>query len=199
MRMRDVAALAYGELRPTSSHIPPRPLVDDGNEPDRLVHGEHVPVLLRVERDHRRAAGVLPLQSKELWLGLEDHVLAYADANAHRVSVFTGCVFEDDDPEYRGVLVPRRFWKIAAWRSSEGLAAAAFVLDQTTMLKPAMTPVRPAPLGRFRTFQVPVAEVQRITGIELALLEAADVLEPVAAARPGETWRALRAAADIRL
>ncbi|HWR85465.1 MAG TPA: DNA/RNA non-specific endonuclease [Rhodoglobus sp.] len=138
-------------------------------------------------------------QSKELWLGLEDHVLAYADANDHRVSVFTGCVFAEDDPSYRGVLVPRRFWKVAAWRSSEGLATAAFVLDQSTMLKPAMTPVRPAPLGRFRTFQVPVAEVQRLTGIDLGVLEAADVLEPVAAARPVETWRRLRSAGDIRL
>lgn len=57
-------------------------------------------------------------QSKELWLGLEDHVLAYADANALRVSVLTGCVFEGDDPVYRGVGIPRRFFKIAAWQST---------------------------------------------------------------------------------
>ena len=36
-------------------------------------------------------------QSKELWNGLEDHVLAYAETNELRLSVFTGPVFADDD------------------------------------------------------------------------------------------------------
>lgn len=137
-------------------------------------------------------------QSKQLWLGLEDHVLTYAQANRHRVSVFTGCVFEDEDPVYRGVALPRRFWKIAAWRSSEGLATAGFVLDQSTMLPRPGVPVFPEPLGRFRTFQVPVAEVARITGLELGPLVDADVLEPVASALP-RPWVRLRTAEDIRL
>ena len=32
-----------------------------------------------------------------------------------RVSVFTAPVLEHDDPPYRGVRLPRRFWKVAAW------------------------------------------------------------------------------------
>lgn len=137
-------------------------------------------------------------QSKQLWLGLEDHVLAYAQAHRHRLSVFTGCVFEDDDPVYRGVALPRRFWKVAAWRSSAGLAAAAFVLDQSTMLPRPGVPVFPEPLGRFRTFQAPVTEVARITGLDLGTLVAADVLEPAPTAR-ANAWIRLRSAGDVRL
>lgn len=113
-------------------------------------------------------------------------------------SVFTGCVFEGDDPVYRGVAIPRRFFKIAAWQASTGLAAAGFVLDQSTMLTPAITPVFPAPLGRFRTFQVPVADVARITGLDFGPLVTTDVLEPVPTAML-TAWVRLRSAGDIRL
>ena len=48
-------------------------------------------------------------QSKELWLGLEDHVLRFADTTDERVSVFTAPVLDEADPLYRGVQIPRRF------------------------------------------------------------------------------------------
>ena len=54
-------------------------------------------------------------QSKDLWVGLEDHVLQFADATDQRVSVFTGPVLDAADPPYRGIRIPRRFWKVAAW------------------------------------------------------------------------------------
>ena len=56
-------------------------------------------------------------QGELLWVGLEDHVLEYAREHGHRVSVFTGPVLADDDPVYRGVQIPRMFWKVAAWAS----------------------------------------------------------------------------------
>ncbi len=76
-------------------------------------------------------------QGKDLWLGLEDYVLDHADAFDARISVFTGPVFRDDDPLYRGVWIPRKFWKIAAWTNDGKLGAAGFVLDQAPMLEPA--------------------------------------------------------------
>ncbi|WP_291885516.1 DNA/RNA non-specific endonuclease [Cellulomonas sp.] len=54
-------------------------------------------------------------QGKELWLGLEDHVLTYAGTWRQRVSVFTGPVLLDSDPVYRGCGIPRQFWKVAVW------------------------------------------------------------------------------------
>ncbi|MBM7244191.1 DNA/RNA non-specific endonuclease [Rhodococcoides fascians] len=61
-------------------------------------------------------------QSKTLWLGLEDYVLEHARPYGQRLSVFSGCIFADDDRVYRGVAIPRRFFKIAAWAQDSELA-----------------------------------------------------------------------------
>ena len=77
-------------------------------------------------------------QSKELWLGLEDHVLEFADTTDERLSVFTAPVLAADDPPYRGIRIPRRFFKVAAWTTEDAraasLAAAGFVLDQSELI-----------------------------------------------------------------
>jgi endonuclease G len=142
-------------------------------------------------------------QSKELWVGLEDHVLSFADTSDLRVSVFTGPVFADDDQRYRGVQIPRRFWKIAAWSSAGSLACAAFLLDQGELLDaldlPSALPSdTPPDLGPFRTFQLAVSQLTTLTGLGFAQLEAADRFTP----RPGlrvEDWSPLASPADIRL
>ncbi|MDN3495563.1 DNA/RNA non-specific endonuclease [Planococcus sp. APC 4015] len=139
-------------------------------------------------------------QSKDLWLGLEDHVLAYAEAQDARVSVFTAPVLDPADPPYRGIRIPRRFWKIAAWATTDAagapaLAAAGFVLDQTELIERSTATAEP--LGAYRTFQVPIADIAALAGLDLGPLVAADVT-PVAAARP-DGWEELGAPADIRL
>jgi endonuclease G len=136
-------------------------------------------------------------QGPELWLGLEDHVMAYAEATGQRLSVFTAPVLEDDDPPYRGIRIPLRFWKIAAWVSSGSLAAAGFVLDQSDLVDTRSGLLAVAPLGGFRTFQVPIAEIAALAGVDVGLLAAADVLAP-ATVRAGE-WHLLRSADDIVL
>jgi len=112
-------------------------------------------------------------QSKELWLGLEDHVLAYAETTDQRLAVFTAPVLEDDDPPYRGIRVPLRFWKIAAWRQQDTLAAAGFVLDQSALVDTRQGLTVP-PLGAFRTFQAPIADIAAEAGIDVGALAAAD-------------------------
>jgi endonuclease G len=136
-------------------------------------------------------------QSKELWLGLEDHVIEYAESTDQRLSVFTAPVLGDDDPSYRSIRIPLRFWKIAAWQGVEGLAAAGFVLDQTDLVRTPDGLLAAPPLGSFRTFQVPVAEIARISGVDVGPLAAADVLE----ARTGRQvhWRQLASPVDITL
>lgn len=136
-------------------------------------------------------------QSKELWLGLEDHVLAYAESTDQRVSVFTAPVLADSDPPYRGIRVPLRFWKVAAWRGPDGLAAAGFVLDQSDLVDTREEKNAVPPLGGFRTFQVPIVDIARLTGVDLGVLTEADVL-----ARPGARdtgWLTLEAEKDIVL
>lgn len=140
-------------------------------------------------------------QSKELWLGLEDHVLAYADATDQRISVFTAPVLAPDDPPYRGTLLPRRFFKVAAWASGEDearLQSAGFVLDQSDLIAAAGGESVAPPLEGFRTFQVPVADIETLAGIELGPLVEADVLAR-AQARGAAAWRPLSGADDITL
>lgn len=122
-------------------------------------------------------------QGMELWRGLEDHVLSHADKYDARISVFTGPVLADDDLPYRGVQIPRKFWKIAVWTMEGRLAAAGFLLDQSPMLgkeelaraiRERLLADEPPPLGPFRTFQVPVRQISALSGIPLARLEDAD-------------------------
>ncbi|MCL3863266.1 DNA/RNA non-specific endonuclease [Actinotalea sp. K2] len=120
-------------------------------------------------------------QSKDLWLGLEDHLLDHAGATASRLTVLTGPVLADDDPTYRGLPLPRAFWKVAAWVRPDGLAATAYLLDQSELLAAFLEADRgegtsPSGLGAYRTFQVPVDDVARTTGLDLGPLTAADRL-----------------------
>ncbi|WP_373282407.1 DNA/RNA non-specific endonuclease [Conyzicola nivalis] len=121
-------------------------------------------------------------QSKELWSGLEDYVLANAETFDRRLSVFTGPIFAPDDPPYRGVLIPRLFYKVAAWAGATGVEAAGYILDQRPQLDDidlatatALAVGDPPPLGPFRTFQVPVADIAQLAGLSIDVLIDADV------------------------
>ena len=156
-------------------------------------------------------------QSLDLWLGLEDHVLAYARQWDQRLVVVTGPVFADDDPEYRGVRIPRRFYKIAAYLLPQPvdldpsgevsvLATAGFVLDQTPLVEEIVGSARAREvpvLGGFRTFQVPVADVADLTALDFGPLVAADRMPGlVPAAAPGDgvpLWRPVAGAGDLLL
>jgi endonuclease G len=140
-------------------------------------------------------------QSQELWVGLEDHVLEYADANDLRISVLTAPVLGERDIPYRGIRIPLRFFKIAAWCRGAELRAAGFVLDQSPVLDRddldrGVAADRTPDLGPFRTFQVPIADIAGLGRLDLGPLIAADVVPPAARAEP---WRELRAPGDIRL
>lgn len=136
-------------------------------------------------------------QSKELWLGLEDHVLTYAESTDQRLSVFTAPVLAEDDPPYRGIRIPLRFWKIATWHGPRGLRAAGFVLDQTELVTTRDGLLTSPPLGAFRTFQVPIADIARITGVDLGPSTAADVLRDDNVRAGG--WRMLESTGDVSL
>ena len=129
-------------------------------------------------------------QSKLLWAGLEDYVLEHAQAYRQRLCVFTGPVLAGDDPPYRGVQIPRRFYKIAAWASPLDhrveLAATGYVLDQTPELPDleaatarALLAGEPPPLGPYRTYQVPIADIATLTGLDVGPLVSADLMPPV--------------------
>lgn len=146
-------------------------------------------------------------QGPNLWVGLEDHVLTYTQAYEQKISVFTGPVLATDDVEYRGIQIPRRFWKIAAWTTinSAGtplLQSAGFVLDQGPSLNDidlSLRPSTPPPLGPFLTYQVPVVDIASLTALDLVILAKADRLEPAPALAATQRWKAIEGAIQIQL
>lgn len=152
-------------------------------------------------------------QGPELWAGLENYVLDHARVHRAQLNVFTGPVFDPTDPIYRDIAIPRLFWKIAVWvhvpanvdlnadDSVEGLvlAATGYVLDQTAQLDDldlqtarALEAGDTPPLGPFRTFQVPIADIAALTGFDLRQLVDADRLPtPAVPGAVGHAGRAL--------
>ena len=146
-------------------------------------------------------------QSKDLWAGLEDYLLDHAATYDQRLAVFTGPVLIADDPVYRGVQIPLRFFKIAAWLDVDRLRLHRVRPrpDRTGAADPGRrasvrAPEIP-PLGAFKTFQVPVRDIADLTGLDMPELFAAD-LAPAAgigAAAREEAWLPFTTTADIRL
>ncbi|MCX4984780.1 DNA/RNA non-specific endonuclease [Streptomyces sp. NBC_00572] len=143
-------------------------------------------------------------QGKQLWQGLENYLLDHAATFERKLTVLTGPVLQDSDPPYRGIQVPMRFWKVAAFLQDGALAAAAYVLDQSPDLSrdaeralAGATAGAPPPLGPFRTYQVPVSDVAEITELEFGPLPDVDVMPAVRA--PEERWRRLESYEDIVL
>jgi endonuclease G len=54
----------------------------------------------------------------DLWLGLESYLQDNAADNGRRLVVFTGPIFSDTDPVYRGVQIPLKFFKVAVFMHS---------------------------------------------------------------------------------
>ncbi|QDQ90959.1 endonuclease [Rhodococcus sp. WB9] len=126
-----------------------------------------------------------------LWLGLEDYVLKNADNADLAVSVVTGPVLSPDDPEYRGVALPRQFWKtVAMVKQDGGLSVTGYLLSQAALLDEFAEGEEAFSYGAYRTFQVPVRRIAQLTGLVLDPYFAADPLERIeASALPRELIR----------
>jgi endonuclease G len=126
-----------------------------------------------------------------LWLGLEDYVLKNADNADLAVSVVTGPVLAPDDPEYRGVALPRQFWKtVAMVKQNGGLSVTGYLLSQAALLDEFAEGEEAFSYGAYRTFQVPVRRIAQLTGLGLDPCIAADPLERIeASALPRELIR----------
>lgn len=89
-----------------------------------------------------------------LWGELEDAVFADVDVDDLKVSVFGGPVFQDDDRTFRGVKIPREFWKVITFTEQGTLKAKAFLLTQN------LDQIEALELDEFRVFQVTLGELE---------------------------------------
>lgn len=124
-------------------------------------------------------------QGRELWLGLEDHVLDSARTHGFRACVLTGPVARDDDPEIApGVLAPREFWKVVAMRDADrdALHATAYLLSQGDLIRELLErrdrteALEGFVLGPYRTFQLAIRDLADATGHDFSAYLDADPL-----------------------
>lgn len=112
--------------------------------------------------------------NQKIWNELENYLLHTADNQNEKLVVFTGPVFKDDDPLYRGIRIPRCFWKVAAMQDGKGgLVAVAFLQSQEKMLR-----LEEAAFlgGSVRTDQVAISLIEELTDLSFGDLSTFDPL-----------------------
>ena len=130
-----------------------------------------------------------------VWGKLENLILQQAADQDIRCSVIAGPIFGEDDPVYRGVPIPRDYWKLIAYRSAQGeLKASCFVLSQNTLL----SDIETLDFDPFRMFQVSVADLAERTGMGFGAYAAADVLASPTDAACGASERVAEALGSSR-
>ncbi|WP_431287921.1 DNA/RNA non-specific endonuclease [Roseateles chitinivorans] len=118
-------------------------------------------------------------QNKQLWQGLERHVLEDAiNTNDFKAQVMTGPVLQEDDPvweRFPDIQYPVKFWKVVAALNSKGdLFATAYILDQSEVIDQYGIEAAPLiPFTAYKTFQVSIDEVERLTGLTFTAQTAA--------------------------
>jgi endonuclease G len=120
-------------------------------------------------------------ENKASWAGLEDYILENADNLDFKVNVFSGPVFAGDDKDYKGIKLPKQFWKVVTMvKSNRQLSATGYVISQEALLEqPIDEKLEVAgdfAFGAFRTYQVPVTHVEQLTGLSFGHMTSFDPL-----------------------
>lgn len=139
-------------------------------------------------------------QGSELWLGLEDFLLTQAAKK--RMTIFTGAVLADDDPQFQQapmaapIQLPRKFWKVAVLERPAGkFVSIAFVMSQAALIGDGTD------LEKFEPalHQVTVARVASETGLNFGRLAKLDVLGAGTGVREAARERLILTHAEIIL
>jgi endonuclease G len=108
------------------------------------------------------------------------------------VSVFTGPVFRSDDRVYRGQYrIPAEFWKVVVMVKDDGnLSATAYLQTQKNLIDNLEFAY-----GAYKTYQVPVATIEELTGLGFGNLRSSDPLANIESI----AGRVIERAEDVRL
>jgi len=135
--------------------------------------------------------------NQRTWNDLENYILDNAQVRGLCVSVFTGPVLREDDPAYRGVQIPREFWKIAVLVDAEtgALASSGYLRSQENLFDDLLE----FAFSSFRTYQVPIAYLEQLTGLEFSVLAEADALASPSGQESPLKPRLIEGPGDIQL
>ncbi|MBN8471196.1 DNA/RNA non-specific endonuclease [Corallococcus exiguus] len=131
--------------------------------------------------------------NQKTWLGLENYILQNARLHELKATVFTGPVFTPNDPLYRGVRIPRSYWKVVSVFSEEQRSATAYEIKQDHLLEGLEFLY-----GKYKTHQVSIHKVERMTGLKFGPLSTYDGFSNEEAtvgsevSMPLSDWRAIR-------
>jgi endonuclease G len=131
------------------------------------------------------------------WLTIEDFVLNRVQMKEKRMTVFTGPVFREFDPEYGDSReggpwqIPVAYWKVVAIEKSPGeVAATAFLRGQTKFVKAlfeaqVFTNLRQNTLAQIqsRELQTTIAAVEGESGLNFSRLRPFDSLSALESTR----------------
>ena len=111
----------------------------------------------------------------KLWGSLEEHVAAQGKKGKRKLCIFNGPVFRTSDKAYRGVKMPREFWKVVVFANDDGEpGAAAFVLTQAGLIEDLQEEFE---VGEYKAVQVRVKDLEAKTGLNLGPFQEWDVME----------------------
>lgn len=110
------------------------------------------------------------------WLNLEDYILDNAGTHSIRLTVFTGPVFRSDDLVYRGQFrIPAEYWKVVVMVKEDGsLSSTAYLQSQKNLISDLEFAY-----GQYRTYQVPVATIESLIGIDFGTVRTHDPLAAI--------------------
>ncbi|WP_306822084.1 DNA/RNA non-specific endonuclease [Mesobacillus foraminis] len=108
--------------------------------------------------------------NQKTWLDLEDYLLNNTENFKLKATVFTGPVFGSDDPDYRGIRIPKEFWKLAVMVKKDGnQSASAYLQSQANLIRDL-----DFSFGDYKTYQVPVTRIEELTGLDFGELRKHD-------------------------
>jgi endonuclease G, mitochondrial len=112
--------------------------------------------------------------NQKTWLDLENYILNNAKVYDLKVTVFTGPVFRDNDKVYlHKFAIPAEFWKVAIFRRTDRtLSATAYLQSQRNLI----SGLKDFSYGEYKTYQVPVREIEALTGLDFGKLREHDPL-----------------------
>ncbi len=101
-----------------------------------------------------------------LWGRLENLILDEAEVLDLRVSVMAGPIFREDDVLYRGIPIPRDYWKLLAYHDADddSFEVRAYVVTQRNMLND----LEVLELDPFRMYQVSLLRLRDETGLDFS-------------------------------
>jgi len=90
-----------------------------------------------------------------VWGKLEDAIFRDVEIDDLKVSVIGGPIFQESDREYRGVQIPREFFKVIIYEIEGALKSKSFVLTQN------INRIEVLDLDEFKTYEIALYELEK--------------------------------------